>query len=124
MSGLDTQTHTHTHTQYDYRNPRCACAPRVKQPAPVYTYERTCRSELTSAVEEMGCCINVLQDFYESISSNLDNSNLYRVCGVSIPGDCNNSPIGSSSAGSPLGLSLAGLISTVLLSAIIILDNS
>ena len=93
------------------------------------TYERTgrctCRSVLTSAVKEMGCCINVLQDFYESISSNLDNSNLYRACGVSIPGDCNNSPIGSpigsSSAGSPLGLSLAGLISTVLLS---VLDNS
>ena len=88
------------------------------------TYERTktctCRSELTSAVEELGCCINVFQDFYESISSHLDNSNLYRVCGVSIPGDCNNSPIGSSSAGSPLGLSLAGLISTVFLSAIII----
>ena len=92
------------------------------------TYERTgrctCRSELTSAVEEFGCCINVFQDFYESISSHFDNSNLYRACGVSIPGDCNNSPIGSSSAGSPLGLSLAGLISTVFLSAIIILDNS
>ena len=30
MSGLDTLTHTLTHTQSDYRNPRCACAPRVK----------------------------------------------------------------------------------------------
>ena len=28
----DTHTHTDTHTdtQNDYRNPRCACAPRVK----------------------------------------------------------------------------------------------
>ena len=32
MRGLDTLTHT----QYDYRNPRCACAPRVKKCVPYF----------------------------------------------------------------------------------------
>ena len=30
LAQWDRHTHTHTHTQDKYRNPRCACAPRVK----------------------------------------------------------------------------------------------
>ena len=71
----------------------------------------TCRNSLSSAVDDIGCCINVYQDYYSSFSSSLDYSRAYTACGVSFPGDCGNSPIASSSATS-LGLS-AGLMTAL-----------
>ena len=62
--------------------------------------ECDCKSELSQAVEEQGCCLDVYHDF---ITDLLDSEGfryipreLYDNCDVNLPGGCNNSPISSS----------------------------
>ena len=62
--------------------------------------ECDCKSELSQAVEEQGCCLDVYHDFITEV---LDSEGiryvpreLYNDCDVNLPGGCNNSPISSS----------------------------
>ena len=53
MRGLDTRD-THTHTQTDYSNPRCACAPRVKNRISVDVKETFPRSFTVPPFDSIG----------------------------------------------------------------------
>ena len=63
-----------------------------------------CQSELLSAVEEQGCCINVYQDYVQARAEEGSGGFIYRpdelygFCDVRQPNDCNNSPLGGSAA--------------------------
>ena len=55
----------------------------------------SCSSDLSSVVEQLGCCVNVYNDYYMNFVE-FDVDELYDGCGVETPRDCNNSPISGS----------------------------
>ena len=62
--------------------------------------ECECKSELSQAVEEQGCCLDVyhdfLTDFLDSDGIRYIPRQVYDDCNINLPGGCNNSPISSS----------------------------
>ena len=81
-----------------------------------------CKSELQTAVEVQGCCIDVYQDYLRALADEDDfdyNPNdLYDECGVDLPGGCNNSPVSSSIA---LVSTTNAVIAALMLSVAVIL---
>ena len=79
----------------------------------------SCKLDLTSAVDEIGCCINVFHDYFSSTSPTLNYRDLYAGCNVALPDDCNNSPISgqASSSSVPLGFKFPILAAQLLLAS-------
>jgi hypothetical protein len=55
----------------------------------------TCENQLSSGADDLGCCLDVYQDFFEGIAD-VGTRDIYGDCGVDLPGGCNNSPISGS----------------------------
>ena len=55
----------------------------------------TCCSVLLGGISEQGCCINMYHDFIFGLgTANYSPRELYAVCNVDLPADCNNSTLG------------------------------
>ena len=83
--------------------------------------ECDCKFELSQAVKERGCCLDVYHDF---ITDLLDSEGiryipreLYDICDVKLPGGCNNSPISSSVPLVATITTTTALIATVVLAS-------
>ena len=68
-----------------------------------------CSSDLSSVVEQLGCCVNVYNDYYMNFVE-FDVDELYDECGVDAPRDCNNSPISGSNV---VAFNLAALLTAL-----------
>ena len=74
-----------------------------------YSGECTCRSELEDGVMDQGCCLNVYYDYFAR-EDNIFLKDIYKFCGVNLPGRCNNSPLNGTTTSNSNTLPTAGVI--------------
>ena len=58
-----------------------------------------CEAELSQEVADQGCCLDTFHEFITTaVNLPYDPRELYKECGVEIPGGCSNSPVSISSS--------------------------
>lgn len=68
-------------------------------------------SDLEQIVQQSGCCLNIFNDYFTGAGDaevTVDLTDVFTdTCGVSVPGDCNNSPLGTRSSSSQVRVEVA-----------------
>lgn len=74
----------------------------------------SCENQLSAGVEDLGCCIDVFQDFFTALAG-VETNGVYEECGVNLPKGCNNSTVSTSSFNGSVAVvfNIAGLITAL-----------
>ena len=79
----------------------------------------SCRSDLSDAVDEQGCCVDIYHDFIAGLGT-YDPDRLYDDCNVNPPPSCNNSPLTASDSSSQVSyVSTFAIISALICYAVL-----
>ena len=79
----------------------------------------SCRSDLSDAVDEQGCCVDIYHDFIAGLGT-YDPDRLYDDCNVNSPPSCNNSPLTASDSLSQVSyVSTFAIISALICYAVV-----